>query len=193
MAIVNPNFVYSMGIDGGGTTGWGIIGVERASIFGQAKSQIRQFEHGQVTGSYTQQVLTLMQIIKTYHNPYYSLALAVESFSPRKPITSEEFFSPLQINARLQFLVDTHEIKSPLFYQTPSMAMENAPDKRLKRWGLYTPGPDHIKDGTRHAITFIRRCRADNTLAERAWPLAIEQPGRHSYPISQIIRNKSHP
>jgi hypothetical protein len=190
MTLVQPGMVYVMGIDGGGTTGWGIIGVERASIFGPEKSAIRHFKHGQVTGSYTEQVLTLLQIIKTYHNPYYTLALAVESFSPRKPITSEEFFAPLEINARLQFLVDTHKIHSPLFYQTPSFALSTASDKRLKRWGLYTPGPDHVKDGTRHAISFIRRCKADNDLAAKAWPLAIEQP---RYPISQIIRNKSHP
>jgi hypothetical protein len=188
MALVQPSMVYAMGIDPGGTTGWGIIGVERASIFGPEKSAIRHFRHGSVTGSYTEQVLTLLQIIKTYHDPYYTLAIALESFSPRKPITDEQFFAAIQVNARIQFLADTNKIHSPIFYQPPSMAMETAPDKRLKRWGLYTPGPDHVKDGTRHAITFIRRCKSDHALAAEAWPTVTEE---QQHRIPQLLPSKS--
>lgn len=174
MALVQPHMVYSMGIDPGGTSGWGVIGVERDSIFGDAPPSIKHFASGKVTGDFTKQVLTLATIINSFHGPYYTLAIALESFSPRKPITSEEFFSPIYINARIQFLVDTGKIKAPLFYQTPSQAMHDAPDKRLKRWGIYTPGPDHPKDGTRHAITLIRRCRASRQLAQAAWPTSTE-------------------
>jgi hypothetical protein len=173
-----------MGIDPGGTSGWGVIGVERDSIFDDAPHIIRHFNYGEVTGSYTSQVLKLREIAADYHDPFYTLAIALESFSPRKPIRSEEYLSPVYVNSRIQFLVDTNRIKAPLFYQTPSIAMDTASDKRLKRWGLYVPGPDHIKDGTRHAITFIRRCKADPKLREAAWPTFSEAS---IHPIAQLV------
>jgi hypothetical protein len=170
MPLVQHSMIYVMGIDPGGTTGWSILGVERDSIFGDAPSGIRHLKTGLIRGGFTQQVLRLAVIIRTYHDPFYSLALAVESFIPRKPIMDEQFLAPLQINYRLQFLADTGKIRSPIFYQTPQFAMEDAPDSRLKKWGIFVSGEDHPKDATRHAIAFIRRCRKDRSLAEQAWP-----------------------
>jgi hypothetical protein len=186
MAFIQRDLVYVIGIDGGGTTGYGIIGVTRASIFGDAPHEIKHWKTGSVTGNYTRQVLNLRAIISTYYDPFYSLAIAAESFSPRKPIQTEEFLSPVYINARLQFLRDTGRIKAPLFYQTPSQAMETASDARLKQWGLYQPGPDHPKDGTRHAITFIRRAMEDTSraLARQAWPVP---PAQASHKIRQYL------
>jgi hypothetical protein len=174
MSFIKSGLVYAMGIDGGGTTGYGIIGIERTALLSNEMPPIKHFTHGQVTGSYTQQVLKLRLIAQRYHDPFYTLAIALESFSPRKPIRSEEYLSPVYVNARIQFLVDTRVIKAPLFYQTPSQAMTTATDKRLRRWKLYVAGPDHIKDGTRHAITFIRRCQEDKTLRAEAWPVVTD-------------------
>jgi hypothetical protein len=184
MSNVQSGLVYAMGIDPGGTSGWGVIGVERDSIFGDAPSIIRHFNYGEVTGRYTSQVLKLREIAADYHDPFYTLAIAAESFFPRKPITSEEYFSPIEVNARIQFLKDTNRIKAPLFYQPPSLAMKTASDKRLLKWGLYVAGPDHIKDGIRHAITFIRRCKADPDLRETAWPTFTEAS---IHPIRQLV------
>jgi hypothetical protein len=161
----NP-LVYAMGIDPGGTSGWSIIGVTRASMFGDAPRKIQYHEYGQVTGSYTNQVYTLGDIAMDHPGP---LAIAMESFLPKKPVIDESYLSPLAVIYRFELLIDTGWVKLPVFYQSPSMAMETAPDNRLKSWGLYIPGPDHVKDGTRHAITFIRRAKTDRILREAAW------------------------
>lgn len=36
--------------------------------------------------------------------------------------------------------------------QQPAEAMNFVTDEKLKRLGLYTPGPDHARDATRHLI-----------------------------------------
>jgi hypothetical protein len=159
--------VFTMGIDPGGTSGWSVIGVPSRTIYRDYPGKISLHEYGEVTGNYTEQVLKLMHIAAS--QKYYPLAIALEDFEPRKNIQGEAFFSPMLINARIQFCIDTHYILAPLFYQMPSLAMDTASDERLKRWNLYVPGPDHTKDATRHAITFIRRAKADEDLRYRAW------------------------
>jgi hypothetical protein len=158
-----------MGVDPGGTSGWSIIGVTRASMFGDAPRKIRSHEYGQVTGSYTAQAYALGDIAMDHEPP---LAIAMESFLPKKPIIDESYLSPLAVIYRVELLVDTGWITVPLFYQSPSQAMDVATDFRLKSWGLYIPGPDHIKDGTRHAITLIRRAKTSQQLREAAWASA---------------------
>lgn len=163
--LLSNGLVYAMGIDPGGTTGGAVIGVPERSIYRDQPGRISYFETWSFTGSYSAQALELMRIA----SGFFPLAIALESFDPRKPIRSEEYISPILVGARIQFCIDTHYIIAPLFYQTPEQAMTTATDYRLKAWSLYKPGPDHIKDATRHAITFIRRAKSDRKLRERAW------------------------
>jgi hypothetical protein len=157
--------IYTMGIDPGGTSGWAVIGVHERTVYMDNPGRILVHEYGEVTGDETAQVITLMGIASQYH----PLIIVCESFTPKKPITSSEYLSPVRIAARIQFCKDTSYTLAKLTYQTPSMAMKTATDERLKLGGLYVPGPDHIKDATRHAITFIRRAKQDKALREAAW------------------------
>lgn len=171
---MSNGLVYAMGIDPGGTSGWAVIGVHERTIYRDYPGRISHFEAGQVTGGYSAQVLELMRISTLFH----PLIIALESFDPRKPIRTEEYTSPILIGARIQFCIDTHYVLKPLFYQTPSQAMDTANDYRLKVWGLYQPGPDHIKDATRHAITFIRRAKSSERLRTEAWGSTEDQRQR---------------
>ena len=157
--------IYAMGVDPGGTTGVSIIGVHERTIYKDYPGKISYFETFETQGSYTNQALEIVDATREF----YPLALIVESFYPAKPITSEEYLSPVRVAERIAFCVETKYIICPFFWQTPSQAMKTAPDERLKLWGLYKPGPDHMKDSTRHAITFIRRASADTKLRDRAW------------------------
>lgn len=157
--------IYTMGIDPGGTTGWGIIGVNSRTIYQDYPGRISEHVWGKVTGNYTTQVLELMRIAAEWRRKG-PLAIALESFVVRK---LEAELSPVAIGARIQMCVDTSYTLCPLFYQTPEQALTTATDERLKIWGLYPPGPDHPKDGTRHAITFIRRAKANPKLRIKAW------------------------
>ena len=170
--MVSKRLVYAMGIDPGGTSGWGVIGVPRSSMFGTAPSCISYFNCDQVTGSYTDQAMKLAKIADYYseYSPDGQIAIAMETFIPKKTVIDEYYLSALQIIYRIDMMHDIGFITAPLFAQSPDQAMTTAPDRRLKLWGLYEPGPDHIKDGTRHAITFIRRAKASKQLREAAWP-----------------------
>jgi len=157
--------VYVMGIDPGGTSGGSIIGVHEKTIFRDYPGRILFWDTFEVTGSEDSQALALADATRRF----YPIAIAMESFYPAKPITSHEYLSPVRVAAKVELCVNTHYVLCPMFWQTPSMVMKTANDARLKAWGLYEPGPDHIKDATRHAITFIRRAKQDNDLAVEAW------------------------
>lgn len=155
--------VYTMGIHPDVTSTWSVIGVPSRTIYKAYSGKIDIHEYGEVTGSYTAQALALMSIAA--QKKYYPLAVVVNDFKPTKPITTDDFFAPLCISARIQFCIDTHYIIRPFFRQSWSLAMKTAPDEKLKLWNLYVPEPE----ATRHAITFIRRAKADPKLRNSAW------------------------
>jgi hypothetical protein len=182
--IVTKGLVYAMGVDPGGTSGVSIIGVHERTIYRDYPGRISYFEAFEVSGGYTAQALEIAAVSREF----YPLALIVESFYPAKPITSEEYLSPIRVGERIAFCVETSYLICPFFWQTPSQAMSTATDTRLKQWGLYQSGPDHMKDSTRHAITFIRRAKESQKLREAAWGPAerIRRPARRG--ISRSVR-----
>jgi hypothetical protein len=162
---LSNGLVYAMGIDPGVTTGIGIIGVHERTIYRDYPGRISYFESFSVTGNFTSQVITIMQVAAEF----YPLALICESFTSKKVISTQEYLSPVKVGARIEMCAETHYTLAPFFWQSPELALATATDERLKLWGLYEPGPDHPKDGTRHAITFIRRAKQDTDLRDKAW------------------------
>lgn len=177
------NTIYVMGVDPGLTTGVTILGVPYLSMYGNSPYRRNYFELFEVSGSYTNQALEICDASREF----FPLALIVESFYPAKPITSEEYLSPLRVGERIAFCVETKYIIPPFFWQTPSQAMEVAPDSRLKLWNLYKPGPDHMKDSTRHCVTFLRRCREDTALRDAAWG----QPQTRTRPAKRVLKRSA--
>jgi hypothetical protein len=162
---MSDGLVYAMGVDPGQTTGIAIIGVHERTIYSTHPGKIKYFETFELSGNLTVQAIEIMTVASEFH----PLALVVESFTPKKPITSQEYLSPVRLGARIEMCVETNYTLAKLFWQTPSLALSTAPDDRLKLWGLYQPGQDHTKDGTRHAITFIRRAKDNTSLRDAAW------------------------
>lgn len=157
-----------IGVDPGVTTGWAAITVPRESIFGEAPGEIVNWVHGCLDGPETAQAQAFCRIAKRYIYP----AIALEDFDARKPQhTSHDspYLSPVRVASKIQMAIELSMAGAccGLEWQMPSLAMDTAPDERLKRWGLYPPGRDHPKDATRHAITLIRRAKADKRLRER--------------------------
>lgn len=94
------------------------------------------------------------------------LALGCESFSLRMLNTSYEFLAPVRIRASLEdrlaeWVNPLHpDVQGvPLHVQSPSDAKNAFEDSRLKQLRMYTPGPDHIRDSTRHCLLWIRKLR----------------------------------
>jgi hypothetical protein len=159
------NELVVIGIDPGVTTGWAKITIPMDSIFGDEPGEIIDWKYGMLDGPETGQAQTFCRIAKRYIFP----AIAIEDFDNRRPLRNREYLAPVRVASKIEFCIQTgmagqvtgHE------WQMPSLAFETAPDDRLKRWGLYPPGPEHPKDATRHAITLIRRAKKDPKLARR--------------------------
>jgi len=154
-----------IGIDPGVTTGWAKITIPIDSIFGMASGEILDWQYGVLDGPETAQAQTFCHIAKRYIWP----AVAIEDFDNRKPLRNREYLAPVRVASKIQFAIEIGLAGQccGLEWQMPAMAMETAPDHRLKKWDLYPPGPDHQKDATRHAITLIRRAKKDPKLARR--------------------------
>ena len=159
------NELVVIGIDPGVTTGWAKITIPMDSIFGDEPGEIIDWIYGMLDGPETGQAQTFCRIAKRYIFP----AVVIEDFDNRRPLRNREYLAPVRVASKIEFCIQTgmagqvtgHE------WQMPSMAFETAPDDRLKKWGLYPPGPEHPKDATRHAITLIRRAKKDPKLARR--------------------------
>jgi hypothetical protein len=162
-----------IGVDPGVTTGWAAITVPTDTIFGDAPGEIVSHRWGMLEGPESAQAKAFCRIAKRYIWP----TMAMEDFDARKPQhTSHDspYLAPVRVAAVIKFCIQTGMAGAVcgLEWQMPGIAMDTATDERLKTWGLYTPGKDHPKDATRHAITLIRRAKADAKLRNRIfhWP-----------------------
>lgn len=61
----------------------------------------------------------------------------------------------IEIIGALRWIAHARNI--PFVIQTPSDALSFMTDAKLKRLGLYTPGPDHARDATRHLVLYLVR------------------------------------
>lgn len=86
------------------------------------------------------------------------LATGVERFTLMRLDRSEDFLSPVRIRAGISFAMSVSK-RSPgqLLHQSPGDAMTTFTDARLRELGMYTEGPDHIRDGIRHCLLHIRK------------------------------------
>jgi len=95
------------------------------------------------------------------------LALGCESFVPRMMNKDWEFLAPPRLRAAISYQLSmehnhlTGQLGVPLHAQSPSDAKGSFEDARLKALRMYTPGPDHIRDATRHCLLWIRKLRGN--------------------------------
>lgn len=109
----------------------------------------------------TRQLIKTIAMIGGEH-----LQVGVESFIPRRLDQSKQFLSPVRLRAKLEFAAwsgikcwDDEKHIISVIDQTPSDAKNVVTDGRLREWGFWTPGPDHTRDATRHALLYLRKLR----------------------------------
>ena len=103
-------------------------------------------------------------------------AVVIESFILMQQRMDDALLSPVRITAALsQWL---WQQRRTYYLQQPSYAKTTVTDARLKEWGIYqrSGGMKHARDADRHAITFLRRCKADPMFRARAFPHLYELP-----------------
>lgn len=96
------------------------------------------------------------------------LVTGIETFLPRRISFDAEFLSPVRIRAGVEFQMSVGSVLSghfgaairPLATQAPSEALPVMTDVRLRGLRMYTPGADHARDATRHALLWIRKLSA---------------------------------
>lgn len=162
-----------IGVDPGETTGIAVIRIPLDTMYGDAKGRIVTHWTTELSGPETAQAQTFCRIAKRYIWP----AVALEDFSLRTKVTSREVLASPRVASKIHFCIETGmagEVTG-LEWQMPAMAFETMPDDRLRKAGLWTTGSDHIRDASRHAMTLIRRAKADEKLRRRIF----HYPGHH--------------
>lgn len=94
--------------------------------------------------------------------------VVIEDFILRSAIKGRELLSPVRITAKLEYHLwrgfkDAAGGKRSMeaYKQSPNDAKGVVTDERLKLMTMYTPGPDHARDATRHAVLWLRKHRVD--------------------------------
>jgi hypothetical protein len=167
--------LHIVGIDPGGTTGWCQLTIPTKSIFGDEPGAIVEWDYGEFTGPEPKQAIAIGSLVRTIQSLAYKTgpALVCEDWDsdPRFKTTDPEALSPVRLGAMLKLLGEQKLLgDATLTFQGRSLAFSTATDARLKAWGLYVAGSDHIRAATRHAITMLRRAKAQPVLAAALWP-----------------------
>ena len=173
--------------DPGGTTGWSVFDVHPEALFDPEVSildNVNHWTHGQTDCGSTKGnlgksshagisttgeaagVAELVGLCRTWPGA----AVVIEDFIVRRMDQDRDFLSPVRITAALsQWLWQMHRT---YFVQQPAFAKTTVTDARLKAWGLYarSGGMNHARDADRHAVTFLRQCKANPEYRIRAFP-----------------------
>lgn len=166
--------LHVIGIDPGGTTGWTRLTVPRAALYGADTPTILEWDFGEFAGDEVQQVYNIATLAREVQSLSYRIgpALVVEdwtvdpSFRSADPAT----LSPVRIAFGLRVAAEKKFCGDAcIVLQNRALAKSTATDDRLRKWGLYTTGSDHIRDATRHALTALRRARANPDFRDKCW------------------------
>ena len=167
--------LHVLGIDPGGETGWCWLTVRRAAIFGPENPDVLEWDYGTFNGPEPGQSIAISRKAREIQSLDYKTGPAIMSerwdIDPAFKSTDQETFSPVRINAQLQLLhYEKRMGDATLHFQGRAQAFHTYTDERLKRLGLYVPGPDHIRSATKHALMALRRARERRDFALELWP-----------------------
>lgn len=83
------------------------------------------------------------------------VAIGTEGFTLMMQTKDPDLLEPVRFNAVLKDRLRGSGV--PLEVQSAGDAKKTINDARLKLWGLWKPGPDHMRDAQRHGLLFLRR------------------------------------
>jgi hypothetical protein len=159
--------VSLLAFDPGGTTGWCIMRVLRKALANEEPkilNNIQFWNCGEITGPENHQVNEMVSLCDTWDEAY----VLWEDFILQKFSMARDLLAPVRIAAKLDYALsrraDYDRVEPP---QTASMALSTVTDARLQAWRLWTPGKEHARDATKHAITWFRREKREALLAKR--------------------------
>lgn len=172
---MTSNYLNLFAIDPGGVSGWAHFIIPRASMFGDAESEVTDWSTGEVYGDEDSQAIDISRLVREIQSMDYKLGVAVvcEDWDYGSPLKDPEVYSPVRIAAKLKLLNHMHMMEDATFtLQSRTQAMSTATDERLKAKGFWVPGSTHKQDATRHAITALRRAKQKRVFRNRLWDTA---------------------
>jgi hypothetical protein len=167
--------LHVIGIDPGGTTAYCRITVPRLCIFGDEEADILEWDYGEWYAAEPAMSLEVARLVREVQGLDYKTGPAVVAeqwdIDPSFKSTDQETYSPVRINAQLEFLHWEGRMgDATLTFQSRTIAFGTFTDARLKKRGLYVEGSDHIRAATKHALTALRRARENVQFAHELWP-----------------------
>lgn len=169
-------YLYTLGVDPGGTTGWGLlrldwealleVGFDELALAGRRNPAAYAMACGELRGSENGMVESVLEICRAlwrtgvWEDADPDVAVVVwESFILRMYSADPALLSPVRLLAKWDYAMTVlpSPFPFPQVRQSSSDAKRTVTDERLTRWGLWVPGPDHRRDALRHAALVARR------------------------------------
>lgn len=192
---MTPPHLHIIGIDPGASTGWARLTVPRASLYGNVPGKILEWDYGVFFGPENQQVIELCRLARGTQSLDYKIgpALVVEDFDYESQVRDKELLSPVRIAAKLDYAVSRGEADDArMILQSRGQAKSTVTDDRLRRWGFWVKGPDHIRDGFKHALTALRRAKASREFRDLLWYDGVSRPRKPEAEVTGVqFRNQN--
>lgn len=163
------NWPRTLWVDAGKVTGISVIWVDPVRFLDRKQPTIRSviaWWECYLHGPENDQADQIRGLISELGGPT-GLTVGLESFTVRQINMSQDFLSSPRITSKVDWACwrgirdwDGEVRRRAVWWQSPSEALTAVPDARLRALGLYTPGPDHIRDATRHAVLHLRKLRS---------------------------------
>jgi hypothetical protein len=172
-AAMPPSELHILGIDPGGTTGWALVTIPRASLYEGGPRQIIDWDYDEITGPEVSQVKQLGRLAREIQGLSYQVgpAISIEDFDNATDVNDGEVFSPVRIGAMAVYAQSLGEFgDSHIIFQRRGYVKGHVTDDRLKRWKIMpkTPG-GHAADAMRQAMMLLRRASASQTFRDSCW------------------------
>lgn len=155
--------VRILAVDPGVVTGVCVLWIDAdtGEIVGWAETLITHAEQGQVW-----HLIELLRVLANFGRVW----IAIEDFRVQMVNMDSAFLSPVRIGHRFAFGAEMMQqglLGDPLFGSIEDIAWQgngrkaDYSDERLKKLGFYTPGPDHRRDATRHALVRWKKLKTE--------------------------------
>ena len=152
--LLNKRVVRLAAVDPGVITGVCVLWIDADT------GEILAWAETMITFDELMQVFELITLIRKLSD-HGTVHVVIEDFTVAEVNMSPEFLSPVRIGRQLSFavfLMQRDELGMPIFGKIESCVFQSRSRKadysndRLKKLGFYTPGKDHRRDATRHAL-----------------------------------------
>lgn len=178
----------TMWVDGGSTSGWGIVWFDPDVLFDDNKKPSRAavaWWAGMVIGPEIAHVDYLMAKIRMEGIGGEGLCVGAEDFIVHETRRERSFLSSPRVAAMLEWALHRGQREPDGVFRSRKMPPKQAPvdalstitDARLKLFNTYLPGPDHPRDAIRHCHLWIRRLKAMGEDFYDVWHFADAEEG----------------